>query len=292
MEERICQLCGKAYARGSRNWTQYRASIYCSLECSGKARTQESDDRRASATKPCRECGKSYSPHYGQWKAFEESKFCSHDCANKGRQRSIDMLSRQIVVDQVTGCHVWTGHKTTGGYGHVRFNGTRTVVHRLIWEHKNGPVPDGLQLDHICRNTSCCNPAHLRAVTPQVNVLYSNNLCAQNARKQVCPKCGGPFSVLPGSTGRYCKPCLNENKAGYARKRRQEDPDYRERQLEASRRWLEKRANNPEAINHRPPKENCGKCGGQFSVWPNGGRYCKPCRDAGIAKLKQERASV
>lgn len=71
-----------------------------------------------------------------------------------------------------TMCHVWTGTKTTGGYGQTRVRGglRRRYAHIAAWEAVNGPVPDGLELDHLCRVTSCCNPEHLEAVTHAENI--------------------------------------------------------------------------------------------------------------------------
>ena len=69
------------------------------------------------------------------------------------------------------GCWEWRGAHLASGYGSVRFNGSARVVHRIIWEHHHGqPIPDGLQIDHLCRNRGCCNPEHLEAVTQTENL--------------------------------------------------------------------------------------------------------------------------
>jgi len=68
-------------------------------------------------------------------------------------------------------CHIWTGYKDVEGYG--RFSvGNRKIkaAHRVAYELAEGQIPHGMSIDHICRNTSCVNPAHLRACTHKQNL--------------------------------------------------------------------------------------------------------------------------
>ena len=68
-------------------------------------------------------------------------------------------------------CLIWTGWTNGKGYGGF-FNGLKQVyAHRWNYERVKGPVPQGLILDHLCRNTSCVLPEHLEAVTQQENIL-------------------------------------------------------------------------------------------------------------------------
>lgn len=111
------------------------------------------------------------------------------------------------------------GQTITKGYGVVKMAGKMIMVHRVIWQQANGLIPEGLQIDHICRNTRCCNVEHLRVVTPGENTLGSNNMAARYARRENCDKCGGPFSYFPNGI-RYCKPCRHETMMAYQRQYR------------------------------------------------------------------------
>ena len=69
------------------------------------------------------------------------------------------------------GCWEWTAYKNPSGYGRaVGPNGDKQYVHRLSYELFVGPIPEGLTIDHLCRNRGCCNPEHLEAVTRSENI--------------------------------------------------------------------------------------------------------------------------
>lgn len=115
-------------------------------------------------------------------------------------------------------CWPWLGGTTSSGYGVISVgghNGKRVRVHRYSYETLVGPVPDGLVLDHLCRNRVCVNPAHLEPVTQKVNL---QRQVSANGQKTHCPK-GHPlfgenlylYIAPSGRKARTCKICHLEH---------------------------------------------------------------------------------
>ena len=74
-------------------------------------------------------------------------------------------------VDRTTGdCWIWTGSKTSAGYGNLAIQQRWHYAHRLSYELVIGPIPEGLVIDHLCRVRHCVNPDHLEPVTNRVNI--------------------------------------------------------------------------------------------------------------------------
>lgn len=84
-------------------------------------------------------------------------------------------IKANLICDEY-GCWVWVGRKNRNGYGRACWQGKEPVAHRLVYELVVGTIPEGMFLDHLCRNRACCNPEHLEPVTPQVNTLRGNTI--------------------------------------------------------------------------------------------------------------------
>lgn len=99
-------------------------------------------------------------------------------------------------------CWPWPGRRDGGGYGIIYRDGRNHRAHRLIYESAKGKVPEGLVLDHLCRNPPCVNPAHLEPVTNRENTLRGIGPTAIHARATHCPS-GHPYT--PENVARWRK---------------------------------------------------------------------------------------
>lgn len=113
-------------------------------------------------------------------------------------------------VDDDGECWLWTGPVGRNGYGHLTHKGRSHRAHRFAYELVNGPVPDGLVLDHLCRVRHCVNPAHLEAVTQRVNLMRSATTRAARGLLSTCAR-GHEFDAantyIRRNGTRLCREC-------------------------------------------------------------------------------------
>jgi hypothetical protein len=136
-----------------------------------------------------------------------------------GRQASVfERLMRHTEVTPT--CWLWRG-ALTRGYGQLRVEDQMKYAHRVSYELAHGPIPEGLQLDHLCRVPNCIRPSHLEPVTQQVNI-ERGDAGKRNISKTHCPQGHEYTEANTGRTttgARYCRACkMEKSRAWRARK--------------------------------------------------------------------------
>jgi hypothetical protein len=112
-------------------------------------------------------------------------------------------------------CWTWTGCVNSKGYGCVGLDGKTQLTHRVAYTLCRGPIPEGLQIDHLCRNVRCCNPCHLEPVTGAVNMSRTPQAMRTHCARANHALIGDNLIVkkrgaLPPV--RNCRACVNERK--------------------------------------------------------------------------------
>jgi hypothetical protein len=102
-------------------------------------------------------------------------------------------------------CWLWTG-AIARTYPKFRAGLKNVGAHRFAYELKNGKIPEGKQLDHLCRVRHCVRPTHTEPVTHRINQLRGNTLGARNLAKKNCPY-GHPLTKVKGQNRRHCITC-------------------------------------------------------------------------------------
>lgn len=139
------------------------------------------------------------------------------------RQSITERFWAKVEKKSPEGCWEWIGAKTQG-YGNLKVNGITVKASRLAYEMLVGLIPPGKELDHLCRNRACVNPAHTEPVSKRENILRGIGRAACKARQTHCIY-GHPFDAVNThirSCGRReCLRCRQRrNKEAWERERK------------------------------------------------------------------------
>lgn len=134
----------------------------------------------------------------------------------------IDRVMCRVSIDESTGCWLWTAGRS-GGYARIKIGRSSVNAHRVAYQLLVGPIPEGTELDHLCRVRHCVNPEHVEPVTRKENILRGESPTARNARKTHCEH-GHAFTpentIVRPSGWRGCRLCGRAAQRRYKRRRR------------------------------------------------------------------------
>ena len=132
---------------------------------------------------------------------------------------------RSVDTRVVRGCWTWKS-TARNGYGRITIHRRQVTAHRYSYEMFRGPIPRGLQLDHLCKNTLCVRPDHLEAVTQYENNMRSDSPASRHARTTHCPK-GHPYDEhgkINTKGSRECRICMRTSSREAMRRKRGTTP--------------------------------------------------------------------
>lgn len=147
----------------------------------------------------------------------EQAKNCKHVVP------AIDRFYKCFIEDEESGCWNWTLYvDESHGYGKFRVEGKDYGAHRWSYLHFKGDIPDGLVIDHLCRNRRCVNPSHLEVVTVRENTIRGQGITAENAGLDSCRR-GHLFTeanTYYRNNRRHCRKCNALRQAEYIERKR------------------------------------------------------------------------
>ena len=154
-------------------------------------------------------CNKHYlrQERYGDTEAVHPKTKIVHPLINRVEAK---LDKNGPVFKELGSCWLWKGRKSKDGYGYITQYDNAYRVHRVTYEHYVGPIPEKLELDHLCRVRHCAAPLHLEPVTREVNRLRGNNVCTLNSKKTHCKRGHELPEERLNNGQRYCFVCAEE----------------------------------------------------------------------------------
>jgi HNH endonuclease len=170
------------------------------------------------------------SKHYTRWSKFGDALITKLDRSLTVEQRFWVKVDKNGPVPayrpELGPCWLWT-RSTKEGYGAFHLDGKLQSAHILAYCWLVGEVPEGCELDHLCRMRRCCNPAHLEPVSHLVNVHRGISPGAVNAAKTRCGICDEPYDEANTywHKGGRCRNCMRRRNREWYQRQKEAGPN-------------------------------------------------------------------
>lgn len=152
----------------------------------------------------------------------------------------LDIIDRFFShVEKTEACWLWIGYRNRQGYGRFGVGSRVVYAHRWLYEQSIGPVPSGLDLDHLCRQKACVNPAHLEPVTRGENLRRGDGPRLRAAHFAARRHCKRGHELTPENTyrdakgHRVCRACVRLKTRAWAKANRAYFREWKRRRREA-----------------------------------------------------------
>ena len=142
----------------------------------------------------------------------------------------MDRVTESVTIDPDTGCWVWNKSLERNGYARMSVGHKVEGVHRITYKERHGFIPDGFEIDHLCRNRACCNPDHLEAVEHRENLMRSPIAAARiNSEKAKCNRgheLSGDNLAIDALGYRSCRACSRIRTARHRARQKEQSLAY------------------------------------------------------------------
>lgn len=171
-------------------------------------------------------------------------------------------------VNKTDGCWLWTGVHNGVGYGQFHLQGAdgrrQRYAHRVAYEWQHGPIPDGMELDHLCRTPACVRPSHLDAVPHATNFYRGASAAAERGRQTHCQNghtlSGDNLKLTRDSRGFVHRTCRTCYRAWWRRQpKRPIDKEAKRRRYWAKKGYSEPPPRRPSVCRGDPSGADAGR---------------------------------
>ena len=139
-----------------------------------------------------------------------------------GDARLPERFCSKVIPEPMSGCWLWIASETQKGYGQFNVKGLSHPVgsHRITYEAFVAPIPDGFDIDHLCKVTGCCNPRHLEAVTRSENLRRATHRVGKYSHCPAGHESSPENTYIKPQGYKVCRTCMRKHYRSYSARKK------------------------------------------------------------------------